>query len=106
MRVTWRGAARAVLDEHALDALAGNVRQLVLVDEGHLGVLLLRRIGEDAAERQGGEKQRTEDAFHGASPSVGGCRIRLLPVSGGATRRARCGRGAPRPTAPASAPRP
>src|ERR1700691_1616614 len=59
-------AARAVFDEHALDALAGNVRQLVLVDEGHLGVLRLRRIREDAAERQGGDKQRIEDAFHEA----------------------------------------
>src|ERR1700730_9442911 len=66
MRVTRRVAARAVFDEHALDALAGNVRQLVLVDEGHLGVLLLWRLREDAAERQGGDKQRTEDAFHGA----------------------------------------
>src|SRR5262245_40654337 len=33
MRVTRRVAARAVFDEHALDALARNVRQLVLVDE-------------------------------------------------------------------------
>src|SRR5262249_60776834 len=49
----------------ALDTLAGNVRQLVLVDEGHLGVLRLRRIGEDAPERQGDE-QRTDEAFHGA----------------------------------------
>src|SRR4029077_2215763 len=56
MRVTRRVAARAVFDEHALDALAGNVRQLVLVDEGHLGVLRLRRFREDAAERQGGDK--------------------------------------------------
>src|SRR5437773_161924 len=70
MRVARRVAARAVFDEHALDALARNVRQLVLVDEGHLGVLRLRRIGEDAAERQGGNEQRTEDAFHGA-PSFG-----------------------------------
>src|SRR6266403_6073028 len=31
--------------------------------QSFLGVLLLRRIGEDAAERQGGDKQRTEDAF-------------------------------------------
>src|SRR4029079_15277597 len=66
MRVTRREAARAVFDEHALEALAGNVRQLVLVDEGYLGVLRLRRIREDAAERQGGDKQQTEDAFHGA----------------------------------------
>ena len=58
MRVTRRVAARAVFDEHTLDALAGDIRQLVLVDEGHLGVLLLRRIREDAAERQGGDKQR------------------------------------------------
>src|SRR5215813_11907535 len=66
MRVARRVAARAVFDEHALGALAGNVRPLVLVDEGQLGVLRLRRIGKDAAERQGGDKQRTEDAFHGA----------------------------------------
>src|SRR5438552_747383 len=66
MRVARRVAARAVFDEHALDALAGNVRQLVLVDEGHLGVLRLWHIREDAAERQGGDKQRTENAFHGA----------------------------------------
>src|SRR5215510_2272528 len=69
MRVTRRVAARAVFDEHALDALAGNVRQLVLVDEGHLGVLRLRRLREWAAERQGGDKQRTEDAFHEALSS-------------------------------------
>src|SRR6516164_4703522 len=65
MRVTRRVAAGAVFDEHTLDALAGNVRQLVLVNEGHLGVLRLRRICEDAAERQNGVKQRTEVAFHG-----------------------------------------
>src|SRR2546426_8134753 len=45
------------------------VRQLVLVDEGHLCVLRLRRVREDAAERQGGDKQRTKDAFHGALSS-------------------------------------
>src|SRR6516165_5850499 len=33
MRVTGRVTARSVFDEHALDALAGNVRQLVLIDE-------------------------------------------------------------------------
>jgi hypothetical protein len=48
MRVARRVAAGAVFDQHALDALAGNVRQLVLVDEGHLGVLRLRRAREDA----------------------------------------------------------
>jgi hypothetical protein len=37
----------------------------VLVDEGHLGVLRLLRIREDAAERQRGDKQQTEEAFHG-----------------------------------------
>src|SRR5262245_41126873 len=63
MRVTGRGAARAVFDQHTLDALARNIRQLVLIDERHLGVL--RRICEDAAKRQRGDKQRTEDAFHG-----------------------------------------
>jgi hypothetical protein len=31
----------------------------VLVDEGHLGVLRLRRLREDAAERQGGDKTPT-----------------------------------------------
>jgi hypothetical protein len=43
---------------------------------------------------------------HGARSSVGCWRIRLLPVSGGTIRRNRCGRGALRPTARASAPRP
>src|SRR3954451_5600889 len=43
MRVTRRVAARPVFDENPLDALAGNVRQLVLVNQGHLGVLRLRR---------------------------------------------------------------
>src|SRR5229473_7661273 len=81
MRVARRVTARAIFDEHTLDALAGDVRQLVLVDEGHLGVLLLRRIREDAAERQGGDKQRTEDAFHGALSFGWLLRIRLLPVS-------------------------
>src|SRR6516162_8283999 len=57
MRVARRVAARAIFDEHALDALAGNVWQLMLVDEGHLGVLRLGRIREDAAERQGRDKQ-------------------------------------------------
>src|SRR5258706_6759694 len=66
MHVTRRVAARAVFHENALDTLAGNVRQLVLVDEGDLGVLRLRRIREQAAKRQDGEKQQTEDAFHGA----------------------------------------
>src|ERR687888_1947703 len=78
MRVASRVAARAIFDEHTLDALAGNVRQLVLVDEGHLGVLLLRRIREDAAERQGDDKQRIEDAFHGAYLSIGGSGFCLL----------------------------
>jgi hypothetical protein len=53
MRVEGRVAARAVFDEHALHALAGDVRQFVLVDEGHLGVLRLRRLREDAAETAG-----------------------------------------------------
>jgi hypothetical protein len=37
MRVTGGVAARAIFDEHAFDALAGNIWQLVLVDEGHFG---------------------------------------------------------------------
>src|SRR5262249_13461209 len=107
MRVTRRVAAWAVFDEHAFDALAGNGRQLVLVDEGDLGVLRRRRIREDAATRKRGDKQRTEDAFHGAPIlRLARCGIRLLPVSGGTIRRNRCGRGALRPTARASAPQP
>src|SRR5258708_15274810 len=70
MRMAGRVTARAIFDEHTLDALAGDVGQLVLVDDGHLGSLLLRRLRQPAAERQGGDKQqtgqRTEDAFHGA----------------------------------------
>src|SRR6516225_6482134 len=69
MRVAGRVAARAIFDEHALDALAGTVRQLVLVDEGHLGVLRLRRIREDATKWQGRDEQRIEDAFHRAPSS-------------------------------------
>src|SRR5579862_3334505 len=76
MSVSRRVTARPVFDEYALDALAGTVGQLVLVNEGHLGVLRLRRGCGHAAERQrGGEqsdKDRTEDAFHKASPSAGG----------------------------------
>src|SRR5262249_47366839 len=67
MRMAGRETARAVFDQHTLDALAGDVRQLVLVDEGHLGVLRRRRrLGNRAAERQYGNQQRTEDALHGA----------------------------------------
>ena len=33
---------------------------------GGLDGLRLRRIGEDAGERQGGDKQRTENSFHRA----------------------------------------
>src|SRR5258708_861367 len=39
MQVAGRVAARTVFDEHALDALAGRVRQLVLIDESRLGAL-------------------------------------------------------------------
>jgi len=67
MPMGGRSAARPVLDEHCTQTLAGHVRQLVLLDEGHLGVLKLRLIREDASERQCGDKQRTEDAFHGDS---------------------------------------
>src|SRR4029079_463036 len=63
-----RVPAWAVLDEHALDALAGNVRQLVLVEESFLGVLLPRRSGEGATELQGRGKNQTKHVFHTASP--------------------------------------
>src|SRR5215471_10408618 len=53
MRMTRRVAARAIFDEHALDALAGNVRQFLLVDEGHLGALRLRHIRENAGRTVG-----------------------------------------------------
>jgi hypothetical protein len=56
MRVTRRVAAWSVFHENTLDALAGNVRQLVLVHESHLRVLRLRRIGEYGAERQREER--------------------------------------------------
>ena len=42
MRVARRVAARTVFDEHALDAFAGNVRQLVLVDDVARGALRRR----------------------------------------------------------------
>src|SRR2546421_9814634 len=106
MPVARRVAARAVFDEHALDALAGNVRQLVLVDEGHLGVL---RIGASARTLPNGRVATSSEQrmrFTEPSPSVGGCRIRLLPVSGGDIRRNRCDPGALRTSARASAPRP
>src|SRR5215472_17850988 len=67
--VSRRVAAWAVFDEHGLDALAGTVRQLVLVDEGHLAVLRFRRSRGHAAERQRGgkqtDKQRANNEFHG-----------------------------------------
>src|SRR5260370_22980978 len=66
MEMTRRVATGAVFDEHALDALARNVRQLVLVDEGHLGALRRRRSRKYAAKRQGGDKHQTKNAFHGA----------------------------------------
>jgi hypothetical protein len=71
-RVTKRVVAWAVFDEHALDALAENVRQLVLVDEGHPGVFRLRRIREHAAERQGGDKCEQRMRFIQPYPPVVG----------------------------------
>ena len=103
MRVSRRVAAQAVFDQHALDGPAGNVRQLVLVDEGRLGVLRLWLICENAAERQGW-RQAANRGCVSWRLSVGECAIRLLLASGGAIRPNRCGRGAPRPTAPTSAP--
>src|SRR5262245_28523845 len=70
MPMGGRSAARPVLDQHCTQTFAGNVRQLVLVDEGHLGVL--RLIREDAAERQGGDKPRTEkEDVSWSPPSLG-----------------------------------
>src|SRR5581483_9572776 len=56
VRVGRRVPAWAVLDDDALDALAGNVRQLVLVDDSYLDVLVLRRFGKGATELQGRDK--------------------------------------------------
>src|SRR5262245_65959246 len=106
MRVPGRVAAPAVFDEDALDALAGNVRQLVLVDQGHLGVLRLRLSGEGTAERQGGDKQRIENALQGALSFAWRMRIRLLPVSRAAIPRDRCAPGPLPPTAPPPPPPP
>src|SRR6185312_8129182 len=94
MRVGRRVPARAVLDEHGLQALPGNVRQLVLVDESHLDVLRCRCIGESAAERHCGDKQRIEEASHAALSFAWRMELRLPPDSGGAIRTDRCGRGA------------
>src|SRR6201982_406756 len=64
VRVAGRVAARAVFNEDALDALAGDVWQFVLVNECHLGILLFRFVPESAADRQTGEKQRIKNTFH------------------------------------------
>jgi hypothetical protein len=82
-----RSAARPVLDEHCTQTFAGHVRQLVIGDDGHLGVLELRLIRKDAAKRQGGEKQRTQDAFHGGVFFGGGYAIRLAAEGGGQANR-------------------
>src|SRR5262249_37837384 len=88
MRVARRIAARAVFDEHTLDALAGHVRQFVLVDERHLGILRLRRVRQHAAERQAGDYQRPELTLHGFRPLPRKAEFRLLPATLGAIRRA------------------
>ena len=50
----WPASSRpGVFDENALGVLAESVRQLVLLNEGHLGVHLFRCIREDAAEEHG-----------------------------------------------------
>ena len=48
-----RSVPSAPLPSGAGGAAEGNVRQLVLADEGYLGVLRLRRIRQDAAKRRG-----------------------------------------------------
>jgi hypothetical protein len=69
MRVTRRVVARTAFDEHALDALAGNVRRLVLADQVTLAFF---DFGASARTFPNGgwRQQRTEDAFHGALPRV------------------------------------
>ena len=52
-------------DERILDAPAGDVRQLGLADEDHLGAFMVQRICDDATERQGGDK--------GNRRPLGGC---------------------------------
>src|SRR5260221_13105492 len=68
MRVARGVAARAVFDEHTLDALAGDVRQLTLGDEGHTAPLRLRAFRADAPGRPGVAKQRSERGFHSTPP--------------------------------------
>jgi len=107
-------AARALYSRHSVEDISrhdAGARNLRVTSQRIDELIEEARNDFDASARtlprQGGDKQRTEDAFHESPyPSVGGCGIRLLRVSGGAIRRNRCGRGAPRPTARASAPRP
>jgi hypothetical protein len=56
-------------------------------------------------ERQCHDKQRTEDAFRGTILRLGRCKVRPLPVSGGAIRLNRSDRGGLRPTGRANTPR-
>jgi len=56
-----RSATWPVLDEHGTQILARGVRQLLIGDDGQLGVFELVLIRKDAGERQGGEKQRGQD---------------------------------------------
>src|SRR6266403_3551485 len=72
---------------------------------GALAYHIGRKPSASLGNRATGQR-RTEDAFRGALSFGWRLRIRLLPVSGGAIRRDRCGRGALRPTVPASARRP
>ena len=107
------GAERAAPLQQQRDAVEGEPRAqvpaLALLAARGLGTSGLsagRRVGHDLIAQRYRRHALRDRAFHGPYPSVGGCGIRLLPVSGGAIRRNQCGQGALRPTARASAPRP
>ena len=51
MRMRRRGAAGAIFDEDALDALARNIRQFMLIDKGNLGRFLACVMGLRGAGR-------------------------------------------------------
>jgi hypothetical protein len=57
-------AARAVLHEHSLDALAGNIRQLVLIHERDPRIGRLGSVGDGISQLCRSEKQRAEESLH------------------------------------------
>src|SRR5215472_13090071 len=64
MRMALRMAAGTILDEHSLDALARNIRQLVLVHERDPRIGRLRSVGDGVSQRCRSEKQRAEESLH------------------------------------------